>query len=89
MKAINIKTELGNEILASLIKLHGWRVKSEYSKLAFDKGIDFDSYILEKEGVRLEFEWTNWFEWEISGSIETLQELAKNYGFELNLEKDS
>ncbi|AJQ96053.1 hypothetical protein [Gynuella sunshinyii] len=64
-------------------------MKSEYSKLAFDKGIDFDNYILEKKGVRLEFEWTNWLEWEIFGSIETLQELSEKYDFQLSLEEDS
>lgn len=75
MKIVDVETELGNRIIASL-KADGWRVAKEYSLLAFDKGIDFDSYVLKKRDAVLEFEWTNWFEWEITGDQESLQYLA-------------
>lgn len=67
MKIENIETEIGNEILIQL-KNDGWKVSDQYNRLAFDKGIDFDSYTLRKGKEELYFEWNNWFEWEIQGS---------------------
>lgn len=83
MKLENIDTELGNTILKDLRK-SGWRKTKEYSWLAFDKGIDFDSYTLKKDGQKLYFEWTNWFEWEITGSESTLAAIAKEYQLKIN-----
>jgi len=85
MKAIDIKTETGNEILDVLVKTKGWRIQSQYDAIAFDKGIDFDSYTLEKNGMELYFEWTNWFEWEISGDPVTIQKLSQDFSFELKV----
>ena len=76
MRVEHITTELGNEILDSL-KADGWRVASEYSPLAFDKGIDFDRYTLQKNGMVIEMEWDNWFEWKISGPVDTIESLLK------------
>ncbi len=81
MKITNIKTQTGNTILDAL-KKDGWKQTQEYSPLAFDKGIDFDSYTLKKAGETLAFEWTNWFEWEISGSTEVIENLVEKYGLE-------
>ncbi len=67
----DIKTELGNEILL-LLKKDKWRVKSQYPIFAFDKGIDYDEYTLQKEKLILTFTWDNWFEWEISGDDESI-----------------
>ncbi len=78
MKIVDVETELGNRIIASL-KADGWCVAKEYSLLAFDKGIDFDSYVLKKRDAMLEFEWTNWFEWEIAGDQQSLQYLADTF----------
>lgn len=66
MKIENIATEIGNEILVKL-KIDGWKISDQYNRLAFDKGIDFDSYTLKKGKQELYFEWSNWFEWEIQG----------------------
>lgn len=74
----HIETELGNTILDKL-KSERWRVISQYSPLAFDKGIDYDSYTLQKGQEKLEFEWDNWFEWKISGSEMVLAELATRF----------
>lgn len=86
MKAISIKTETGNQILKTLVKANGWRIQAQYDENAFDKGIDFNSYSLEKEGIELYFEWTNWLEWEISGDPEIIQKLSQDFGFELKAE---
>tara|TARA_A100001391_G_scaffold117899_1_gene79921 strand:- start:4274 stop:4465 length:192 start_codon:yes stop_codon:yes gene_type:complete len=51
--------------------------------LAFDKGIDFDSYTLRKDSLELVLEWSNWFEWEIRGDQEALQPLAEGHGLEI------
>lgn len=67
MKIEIIGTDTGNEILLHL-KKDGWKVTDQYNRLAFDKGIDFDSYTLKKGTEKLYFEWNNWFEWEIRGS---------------------
>jgi len=50
----------------------GWKITSEYSKLMFDKGVDFDSYILIKGDLELEFTWTNWDEWSVKGGSVSL-----------------
>lgn len=73
-KIENIETALGNEILESL-KVDGWKVTKQYSPLAFDKGIDFDSYTLKKDGQRINFEWTNWFEWTIRADQAVIAEI--------------
>ncbi|MGH1484955.1 MAG: hypothetical protein ACRBCI_01970 [Cellvibrionaceae bacterium] len=83
MKLININTKLGNKILEDL-KNDGWKKTKEYSILAFDKGIDYDSYTIKKNKLKLEFEWTNWLEWEISGSHSELNFLTKQYNLKTN-----
>ena len=77
----HIETEPGNRILDTL-KSEGWKVISQYSPLAFDKGIDYDSYTLRKDRQQLMFEWDNWFEWKISGPDEILTGLARRFGLE-------
>ena len=78
MKLVDIKTEIGNKILEDLIK-EGWKKTHEYSPLAFDKGIDFDSYVLKKDKSKLKFKWNNWLEWEISDTENELKIIAKRY----------
>ncbi len=46
--------------------------------MVFDKGIDYDFYMLKRENIIIRFEWTNWFEWEISGPDESISELFIN-----------
>lgn len=73
-----IDTEVGNRILDSL-KAEGWKQVAQYSPLAFDKGIDYDSYRLRRGPVELRLEWDNWQEWTISGPRTTLGELARRF----------
>lgn len=72
----NIETEVGNRILGSL-KAEGWRQVAQYSPMAFDKGIDYDSYRLRRGREELRLEWNNWMEWKISGPIEIIDEIAR------------
>lgn len=72
----DVKTEWGNEVLASLQK-SGWKAKSEYSATMFDKGIDFDSYDLVLGDSTLHFEWDNWLEWQIEGDEKSIAEVAR------------
>jgi len=78
MKIENIETNLGNTILDEL-KEDGWKVSAEYSPLAFDKGMDFDSYTLKRNKAKLYFKWTNWFEWQIQGSDIEVNYLITKY----------
>ncbi len=78
MKLEHINTELGNQILKDLLQA-GWKKSQEYNVLAFDKGIDFDSYTLIRGEAQLEFEWTNWFEWEVTGPKHVIQALMERY----------
>ena len=68
-----IDTSKGNDILDQL-KSEGWKIKSQYNPLAFDKGIDYDCYELVLGGQKISFEWDNWFEWTLKGS----EDLFKN-----------
>jgi hypothetical protein len=78
----DIKTDVGNDILTQLVRA-GWVVKGEYALTAFDKGIDYDSYTLARDGARLEFEWSNWDEWQIRGPREIVQAICAEFGVEL------
>ncbi len=78
LKIVHIETELGNQIIEALLKA-GWKKAKAYHVLAFDKGIDFDSYTLKQDGSQLHFEWTNWFEWEVTGSRHAVEALIKTY----------
>jgi len=78
MKVADIKTEMGNKILEDLAN-QGWKTVREYSSLAFDKGIDFDSYTLKKGESKLEFKWNNWFEWDIVGTEDDIETIVKKY----------
>ncbi|MGG2398109.1 hypothetical protein ACJRW5_14340 [Pseudomonas sp. SH1-B] len=73
-----IDTEVGNRILDCL-KAEGWNQVAQYSPLAFDKGIDYDSYRLRRGLDELNLEWDNWLEWKISGPREILEELARRF----------
>jgi hypothetical protein len=73
-----IDTDLGNRLLEEL-KGDGWKIVAQYSPLAFDKGIDYDSYKLHRAGSELELEWDNWFEWKVSGSRQLIEELARRF----------
>ncbi len=88
MKVESIATELGDKIIKDLRK-RGWKKVKEYSWFAFDKGIDFDSYTLRKDGKELYFEWTNWFEWEITGPEAVLETIAKEYQLSANRDADT
>ena len=78
MRIEDIETDFGAQVLKNLIS-DGWRVISEYDKNAFDKGIDFDSYRIYKNGEHLEFEWDNWTEWKISGSEKEIDKIKEQY----------
>lgn len=78
VKIENIETGLGNSIIAAL-KNEGWKVSGQYNWLAFDKGIDFDSYTLKKDNEKLYFEWTNWFEWEVQGNEKEIDYLVTKF----------
>ena len=62
VNAVDIPTDLWNDIITRLVA-GGWNVIEKYDN--FDAGIDYDSLILEKDGERIEFEWTNWTEGEL------------------------
>jgi hypothetical protein len=81
MKIENIDTEKGNEILVQLRK-DGWKISDQYNRLAFDKGIDFDSYTLKKGDEKLYLEWSNWFEWEIQGSEREIGHIIAKFNLE-------
>jgi hypothetical protein len=70
--AIDIKTELWNTIIETLIN-DDWKVIYKYD--AFDAGIDFDLIILEKNNEKILFGWDNWLEGEMQCSKIRLKEI--------------
>lgn len=74
----DIETDVGNRILESL-KAEGWRQVAQYSPMAFDKGIDYDSYTLRRGLDELRLEWDNWFEWKLSGPSELIEEITERF----------
>lgn len=79
MKIDFIATEVGDATLTKL-QNDGWKVVDQYAQMAFDKGIDYDEYTLKKGDETLYFEWTNWFEWEVTGSQPVLEMLTEHFG---------
>ncbi len=67
---------VGNALLKALVS-EGWRVVSEYSDQMIDKGVDFDSYTLKRDGKKIRMEWDNWQEWSITGEEEVIGEVSK------------
>lgn len=78
---IQFTTSKGNELLETL-RSEGWKIKSQYSPLAFDKGIDYDRYELVLNEYELLLEWNNWFEWELTGADDLLLKLQTRFGSE-------
>ena len=74
----DIPTDLGNALLRDLLS-SGWRIVDQYPDHMFDKGIDYDSYTLKGQTGKLEFEWSNWDEWSILGSEESVDLLLSLY----------
>ena len=74
----NIDTQVGNRILDTL-KAEGWRQVEQFSPLAIQKGIDYDSYRLRRGLDELRLEWDNWFEWKLSGPRERIEEIAERF----------
>ena len=74
----NIKTEIGNELIENLQK-DGWKLGSQYNQFMFDKGIDYDFYVLKKDKVEIKLEWDNWFEWKLLGPKEVTEKIYTKY----------
>ena len=81
MIVADIETELGNRVLTELVRA-GWAVEYEYPDSTIDKGIDFDAYTITRNGDFLEFEWTNWDEWQIRGPRSVVQAVCAEFGIE-------
>lgn len=77
----DIETGLGNRVLTQLVRA-GWVVEYEYPDSAIDKGIDFNAYTIARDGERLEFEWTNWDEWQIRGSRSVIEAICAEFGID-------
>jgi len=77
----NIDTQKGEEIISGLRK-QKWKLVSQYSLFAFDKGIDYDDYRLKKGDEELYFEWDNWFEWTVVGCKQTLEHIIDDFSLE-------
>jgi hypothetical protein len=83
MKIEFINTELGDKIIENL-KNSSWRLIDKYP-MVFDKGIDYDFYTLALKDKVLKFEWTNWFEWEVSGTEESVVQISEEYNLEIKM----
>lgn len=72
----DIPTDAFNRIIAEL-RADGWKKIKEYD--GFDAWIDYGFVVLQKQGVRLTFEWDNWIEGSLEGPETQLQELKAKY----------
>ncbi|MBO6509786.1 MAG: hypothetical protein JJ866_19745 [Roseibium sp.] len=72
-----IKTETFHKVILEL-KEEDWKVSYTYD--GFDKGIDYDRIDLVNDGIKLKFEWDNWFEGVIEGPEKLLGALSRRYG---------
>jgi hypothetical protein len=72
----DIKTEVFNSILDAYLKA-GWKAVFVYDGI--DAWIDYGRVDLEKAGLKLCFEWTNWQEGEISGTEALIAEIKQTF----------
>ncbi len=75
----DIKTEIFNRIL-NVYLATGWKAVFVYDGI--DAWIDYGRVDLEKLGFKLCFEWTNWFEGEISGAEALIQDIKQTFQLE-------
>ena len=75
-----IVTDEWNRLLEHCVET-GWKCVFSYDM--FDKGIDYDLYILERPGEEIRFGWDNWFEGEIQCSPQMRTELEGLLGHQL------
>jgi hypothetical protein len=73
----SIKTETFNTILAELQE-EDWSIAYVYD--GFDAWIDYGHIDLINDGIKLKFEWDNWFEGVIEGPEKLLAALSARYG---------
>ena len=71
--AIDIKTNLWNDIIDSLLR-NGWHQTYRYDNV--DAGIDFDFVILRKDDEEILMGWDNWVEGEIKCTEGRLAEIG-------------
>ncbi len=64
-------------LMVSELRSEKWKKVAEYD--GFDAWIDYGMVVLKKSGVKLKFEWDNWFEGSVRGPDVLLQELQKRY----------
>ncbi|MBX2898158.1 MAG: hypothetical protein KF775_00820 [Cyclobacteriaceae bacterium] len=82
MKVANcIKTELWNRIIDDLLQA-GWSITRKYD--GFDAGIDYNAFVLEKDDLKIEFTWDNWFEGEIKCEPQLSETLGLKYAVAFN-----
>jgi len=77
--AIDINTELWYNII-DILKKDGWKVVISYFN--FDKGIDFDFYVLKKENEEIILGWDNWMEGEIKCEENIMKQIEQMMGIE-------
>jgi hypothetical protein len=75
----DIKTEVFNRILETYLEAD-WRPTFVYDGI--DAWIDYGRVDLEKAGLKLCFEWTNWDEGEISGAEVMIEDIKQTFDLE-------
>jgi hypothetical protein len=75
----DIKTETFNRILEAYLEA-GWKAVFVYN--GTDAWIDYGRVDLERADLKLCFEWTNWFEGEITGIEALIQEIKQTFDLE-------
>jgi hypothetical protein len=75
----DIKTETFNRILDAYLEA-GWKAVFVYDGI--DAWIDYGRVDLEKSGLKLCFEWTNWDEGEISGTEALIRDIKQTFQLE-------
>ena len=74
--ATHIETQHWYAII-ELLKDQGWKVTREY--IAFDKGIDYDHYVLKLNGEKILFSWDNLDEGKIQCSKRRMKKLENEF----------
>ncbi|MDO4228891.1 MAG: hypothetical protein Q4C98_03690 [Capnocytophaga sp.] len=85
MENFNIATDIDTDIFFAIRKFlidNDWNIKAEYDPEIFDKAIDFDYYLFEKQGESIEMVWDIWCRGEIKTSDTLFAFLAKQFGCE-------
>lgn len=79
MQIANIPTDTFSRMVKTLLA-DGWKKTEEYDNV--DAWIDYGMVVLQKDEMRLRFEWDNWMEGIVEGQQDILEKIRDRFNLQ-------